>query len=114
MNECPTCGRRIRGRICPYCDEELLESDEAETLVATGEDLVEVFHCRTEAQADFITSLLESEGIPTVQAPGASLETGRKASGRARGISIQVTDEDANRARDLIEAAKEDLEAEDN
>jgi hypothetical protein len=104
----------LRGSICPYCDEEVIESGEAEDLGVSGEDLVEVFHSRTQTQADFITSLLESEGIPTFQAPGSSPEGGKAAGGRGRGISIQVEGEDVDRARDVIESAKDDLEPPDN
>ncbi|HVP57763.1 MAG TPA: DUF2007 domain-containing protein [bacterium] len=114
MSECPTCGRRLRGNVCPYCDEEVLNSGEVEDLGASGEDLVEVFHSRTQAQADFITSLLESEGIPTFQAPGGAAGAGKVAGGRGRGISVQVAEEDVDRARDVIESAKDDLEAADN
>ena len=42
MNECPTCGRRMRGSICPYCDEEVLEEEETDAAAVTGEDLIEV------------------------------------------------------------------------
>jgi hypothetical protein len=114
MSECPTCGRRLRGSVCPYCDEEVIESGEAEDLSVSGEDLVEVFHSRTQAQADFITSLLESEGIPTFQAPGGSPEGGKALGGRGRGISVQVEEEDVDRANDVIESAKDDLETAEN
>jgi Putative prokaryotic signal transducing protein len=109
MSECPTCGRRLRGNICPYCDEEVIESGEAEDVTVSGEGLVEVFRSRTQAQADFVTSLLESEGIPTFQAPGGSSD-----SGKGRGISIQVEEEDGDRAKDVIESAKDDLDTADN
>ena len=99
--------------MCPYCDEEGLEDSEREALGGTGEELVEVFHSRTQTQADFITSMLEAEGIPTFQTAGEPLGGGRS-SGRGRGVSIQVAEEDAGRARDLIESAKEDLETDDN
>ncbi|MFZ1946444.1 MAG: DUF2007 domain-containing protein [bacterium] len=112
MNECPTCGRMIKGSICHYCDEELLEEGGTEAVGVTGEDLADVFRCRTQAQADFITSLLESEGIPAFQAPGDSLDGGRR-SARARGVSIQVEEEDAARALQIIESAKDDLETQE-
>lgn len=111
MNECPTCGRRIKGSICPYCDEEVLEEEEADPVGVTGEELTEVYHCRTQAQADFITSLLESEGIPTFQAPGEALDGGGRRSSKGRGISIQVGDEDAERAAEIIESSRDDLES---
>lgn len=116
MTECPTCGRRLRGSMCPYCDEEALDSDDAEVPGVAGEEMVEIFHSKTQAQADFITSLLESEGIPTYQAPGGSGGPGvvGKAGGHGRGISIQVEEEDADRARDALESAKDDLETEDH
>lgn len=110
MNECPTCGRRIKGSICPYCDEEVAEDEENES-TAAGEELTEVYHSRTQTQADFITSLLESEGIPTFQAPGEALDSGGRRSSKARGISIQVADEDAERAKEIIQSAKDDLES---
>jgi hypothetical protein len=113
MDECPICGRRLKGSICPYCDEEVLEEEETEATGVVGEALVEVFHCRTQTEADFITSLLESEGIPAFQAPGESLSGDRRLGARARGISVQVEEEDADRARDLVQAAKSELETED-
>jgi hypothetical protein len=111
MNECPTCGRRIKGSICPYCDEEALEEEGAEAIGVTGEELTEVYHCKTQAEADFITSLLESEGIPTFQAPGEPL--GGHGSSKGRGISLQVGEEDEERAREVLETAKDDLETQD-
>jgi hypothetical protein len=99
--------------MCPYCDEEGLDGGEPEALAVVGEEMVEIFRSRTQTQADFITSLLESEGIPTFQAPGASVEAG-KAGGRGRGISIHVEEEDVDRARDVLESAKDELEVEDN
>ena len=114
MNECPTCGRRIRGSMCPYCDEEVLGEERGEAIGVVGEELVAVYHCKNQGQADFITSLLESEGIPTFQAPGEAFASDRRSSGRARGISIQVEEEDAEKARDLIDAAKDELEAEED
>jgi len=114
MSECPTCGRRLRGSVCPYCDEEDIASGAVEDLGVTGEDLVEVFRSRTQAQADFITSLLESEGIPTFQSPGGSSEGGKALGGRGRGISVQVEEEDVDRARDVIASAKDDLEPAEN
>jgi hypothetical protein len=113
MNECPTCGRRIKGNICPYCDEEILEDEESEAVGVTGEDLTEIYHCATQAQADFITSLLESEGIPTFQTTGEVLDVGGRRSSRTRGISIQVGAEDAERALEMIESSKEDLQTHD-
>jgi len=110
MNECPTCGRRIKGSICPYCDEEVAEDEEKESPAAAGEELTEVYHSRTQTQADFITSLLESEGIPTFQSPGEALDSGGRRSSKARGISIQVGEEDVERAQEIIESAKDDLE----
>jgi hypothetical protein len=112
MNECPTCGRMIKGSICPYCDEEALEEEGTEAVGVTGEELTDVFHCKTQVQADFITSLLESEGIPAFQAPGNSLDGGRRSAG-ARGVSIQVEEEDAPRALQIIESAKDELETQD-
>jgi hypothetical protein len=111
MNECPTCGRNIKGSICPYCDEEALGGGETDPAGVTGEELTEVYHCRTQAQADFTTSLLESEGIPTFQAPGEALDGGGRRSAKGRGISIQVGEEDAERAAEIIESAKDDLES---
>ena len=115
MDECPTCGRTIRGDVCPYCDEEVLDDDAAESTQVPDENLVEAFTCKHEWQAEFIISLLESEGIPAYQKPGSSLDAADYSSGDAGGsISIQVEEEDVDRAREIIEAAESDLESQEH
>jgi hypothetical protein len=114
MNECPTCGRRIRGDICPYCDEELVQDDSVDSTPVSGESSVDVFSCDHQWQADFIMSALESEGIPAHMESGNSrsgLDHGDE-SGRMTGDMIIVVDEeDADRAREIIKSAEHDLDA---
>jgi hypothetical protein len=111
MMECPTCGRTIEGDACPYCGEEASPVDSQEAGSVSSESTTEVYHCDHQWQADFIISLLESEGIPAFQGPGSSLSGLEfppvETSG---GIAIRVDEEDAERAREIIESSKDDLE----
>jgi len=111
MMECPTCGRTVEGDTCPYCGEEESHVDSQEAGSVSSESKIEVYHCDHQWQADFIISLLESEGIPAFQGPGSSLSALEfppvETSG---GIAIRVDEEDAERAREIIESSKDDLE----
>jgi hypothetical protein len=113
MMECPTCGRTIEGDTCPYCGEEGSLVDAPETGSIPGEATSEVYTCDHQWQADFIISLLESEGIPAYQGPSSTLSGLEfppvETSG---GISIYVDDEDADRATEIIESSREELEEE--
>ncbi len=112
MGECPTCGRKINGDVCPYCGEEVREVTSQGIGSVSSESMVEVYTCTHQWQADFIVSLLESEGIPAYQRPGSAVggleyppvET-------SGGISILVAEEDYEKAREVIEAEAENLEA---
>ena len=115
MMECPTCGRTVEGDTCPYCGEEATLVDPLAVGAVSSESTVEVYHCDHQWQADFIISLLESEGIPAFQGPGSSLSGLEfppvETSG---GIAIRVDEEDAERAKEIIESSKDDLEEEED
>jgi hypothetical protein len=112
MSECPTCGRKLRGSYCPYCEEEVGVDDAQGATPVTGESMEAVFSSDSQWQADFVMSLLESEGIPTFKEsadtigdiPGSEDVTGD--------IVIMVEEEDADRAREAIEASRSELEEE--
>lgn len=115
MNECPTCGRKIRGEICPYCDEELVDEESPDSVPVSAESSVPVFSCDHQWQADFIMSALESEGIPAHQDSSDSVADRGHGDGSpdiTGDIVIVVDEEDADRAREIIESAEGDLEAE--
>ena len=112
MNECPTCGRKIRGNVCPYCDEEVSEGDTAESTPVSGESLIAVFGCDHGWQADFVMSLLQSEGIPAYLESGDAAEDLHDSSDEIEGeIVIRVEEEDAERATEIIESSKHELDA---
>jgi hypothetical protein len=113
MNECPTCGRKLRGDACPYCDEEGLGEDDVEANPVSGESLVAVYGCHDERQADHVISLLESEGIPAFQISSEDLEATSDSADLDGDIIIQVGEEDEDRAREVIESAEPDIEIED-
>jgi hypothetical protein len=112
MNECPTCGRKIRGETCPYCDEELGQDDAADSTPVSGEALMTVFSCDEEWRAEFVMSLLESEGIPAYidshDSPGGAAEDGPEASGD---IVIRVEEEDSEKATEIITLHRHDIES---
>jgi hypothetical protein len=114
MMECPTCGRTIEGDTCPYCGEEGSLADAPESGSVSSEATTEVYHCDHQWQADFIISLLESEGIPSRQGPSATVSGLEfppvETSG---GIAIFVDEEDADRATEIIESSREELEEEE-
>ena len=115
MNECPTCGRKIRGKICPYCDEELVDEESDGSGSVSADSAVPVFSCDERWQAEFIISALESEGIPAHQESSSSVagRHGGDESPEITGdIAVMVDAEDADRAREIVESAQGDLDAE--
>lgn len=115
MNECPTCGRLIRGDFCPYCDEQVVEDDEFADEEVPSDSLVVVYSCDEKWKADSVISALEAEGIPAYKYRAEAVEhlvedyyvdpTGE--------IVVMVDEEDAKRALDIIESTKEDLESDE-
>jgi hypothetical protein len=101
----------VEGDTCPYCGEEASLIDPQDSGSVSSESTVEVYHCDHQWQADFIISLLESEGIPAFQGPTSSVSGLEfppvETSG---GISIVVDEEDVERAEEIIESAKDELE----
>lgn len=115
MNECPTCGRRIGGETCSYCEDHLAESDAADPSPVSGESLVAVFGCDGQQQADVVTSLLESEGIPAYQESAESIGEFEDSPVETSGDRIiMVGEEDADRAREIIKSAEHELEKRDD
>ena len=111
MNECPTCGRKLRGDLCPYCDEESVTADDdTESNPVTGESMVAVFACDEERQADRVVSLLESEGIPAFQSLAEDFDDASELADLDGNIVISVGEEDENRAREIIENAESDMD----
>ncbi len=115
MNECPTCGRYIRGDVCPYCEEELTDASASDASPVAGESLVPVYSCDEQWQADFVLSALEAEGIPAYQASAdsvADLPPNEYAVEVTGDIVVMVEEDDAERALEVIDSVKSDLEAE--
>jgi hypothetical protein len=113
MNECPTCGRKLRGDVCPYCDEEMLDGGDVDASPVSGESLIAVYGCYDERQADRVVSLLESEGIPAFQVSGPDLDGASEADDLDGDVIIQVSEEDEDRAREVIEAAGHEMDIEE-
>ena len=115
MNECPTCGRKMRGDDCPYCDEAQFGSSDVEATPVSGESMVVVFSSDIKRQADLAMSLLESEGIPAYMgSPDSKIDLHRVAADIDGEIVIMVEEEDAARAGELIKAAEHELEEDDD
>ncbi len=112
MNECPTCGRRLRGDVCPYCDEEVVGDADVDANPVSGESLAAVYGCDDGRQADRVISLLESEGIPAFQVSGPDVDGASGAADRDGGIVVRVSEEDEDRAREIIEAAEHEMDIE--
>lgn len=113
MNECPTCGRRIRGDHCPYCDEEGLSGPGADANPVSGESLVAVYACDEERQADHVVSLLESEGIPAYQVFADDIDDPAQLADLDGDIIIRVDEEDMDRAQEAIDGAGPDVDLEE-
>ena len=113
MNECPTCGRKIRGETCPYCDEETGHDDAKDSTPVSGEALITVFSCDEEWRAEFVTSLLESEGIPAYIDPRDSLGdvTDAGLDETSGDMVIRVEEEDSEKALEIISSHEHDLES---
>jgi hypothetical protein len=117
MNECPTCGRKIRGDTCPYCDEESVQDGTGDSTAVTGESLVVVFRCDEAWRADFVMSALQSEGIPAFRESSDSMDDfdyDDQSGGWSGDIAIMVEEEDTERAVEIIESAEHDLEADEH
>jgi len=115
MNECPTCGRKMRGDDCPYCDEEQLGSGGVEATPVSGESMVVVFTTDIKRQADLAMSLMESEGIPAYTgSPDKEIDLHSVVDDIDGDMVILVEEEDAARAAELIKAAAHDLEEDDD
>jgi hypothetical protein len=113
MNECPTCGRKLRGDVCPYCDEEGLRDADGDASPVSGESMVAVYGCNDQRQADHVISLLESEGIPAFQVSEPDSDASSDAADLDGDIIIQVDEEDEDRAREIIEAAEPEMDIEE-
>jgi hypothetical protein len=113
MNECPTCGRKLRGDVCPYCDEEGLGDADVDASPVSGEALVGIYGCDDRKQAGHVISLLESEGIPAFQISAADVAGSSDAADLDGDIIVRVTEEDEDRAREIISAAEPDIESEE-
>jgi hypothetical protein len=114
MSECPTCGRRIRGEVCPYCEENLGDDDSVDSTPVSGESMVAVYGCEHQWQADFILSALEAEGIPAYtesQATKGDIHLEDIVGAPDGSILITVEEEDADSAREIAESAHQELEA---
>lgn len=115
MNECPTCGRKLRGDDCPYCDEEQLIGNDAEATPVSGESMVVVFSSDIRRQADHAMSLLESEGIPAYMgSPDSDIDLHSVVDDIDGEIVIMVEEEDAERATELIQDAEHELAEDDD
>jgi hypothetical protein len=113
MNECPTCGRKLRGDVCPYCDEEVQGAPDVEVSPVSGESLIAVYGCDDRKQADRVISLLESEGIPAFQVSGTDVDGTSEAIDLDGDFIIQVGEEDEDRAREIIETAEHEIDIEE-
>jgi hypothetical protein len=116
MNECPTCGRKLRDGVCPYCDEDAAHDDSQDSTSVSGESSVAVFSSDDERQADFIMSALEAEGIPAHRESSESmghLAHGDEYADLSGDIIIVVDEDDADRAREVVEASEQELDTGD-
>jgi hypothetical protein len=113
MSECPTCGRKLRGDICPYCDEEGLADADIDSSPVSGESLVPVYACDDERLADHVVSLLESEGIPAFQSSGQDAGKAGEAADLDGDVTVKVDEEDEERAREIVEAAEREMDIKD-
>jgi hypothetical protein len=114
MNECPTCGRKLRGDTCPYCDEELVQDGSEDSTPVSGESLVVVFRCDQEWQADFVISALEAEGIRAFRESSDVVDdhaSDDQAGDWSGDIAIMVEEEDTEKAIEIVDAAQHDLDA---
>ena len=113
MNECPTCGRKLRGDVCPYCDEEVVGGADVDANPVSGESLIAVYGCDDRKQADRVISLLESEGIPAFQVSGPDVDGTSGAADLDGDIIIRVGEEDEDRAHEIIETAEHEIDIEE-
>jgi len=127
MRTCSQCRRSFPDgtRKCPHCDTYLLalwnedesDVDEPEFPVSErdrqqSEGLVVVARCRTRWEADFVRTLLESEGIATGQKPSAATEAWGYLPSFSATIEILVRAEDEEEARNILLSGRDDAPGE--
>ena len=113
MSECPTCGRKIRDGVCPYCEEDVAHDDSADSTSVSGESSVGIFSSDDEREADLIMSALEAEGIPAHRESSESMSNlahGDEYADLSGEIIIVIDEEDAERAREIVEASEHELD----
>ncbi|MFH1314409.1 MAG: hypothetical protein ABIJ00_14430 [Candidatus Eisenbacteria bacterium] len=117
MNECPTCGRKVRDGGCPYCGEDPTHFGSADPTPVSGESFVGVYSSNNERQADFVISALEAEGIP-VHRESSETVTGLDHedddTDLTGDIIVLVDEEDADRAREIVKASEHELDTGDH
>ena len=121
MRTCSHCRRSFPegARKCPACDTYLLglwrEDEALEPAPASSrppEGLVVVARCRTRWEADFVRTLLESEGIATGQKPSAATETWSYLPTLSAAIEVLVRAEDEDEARNILLSGRDDATGE--
>jgi hypothetical protein len=90
-----------------------VDNGEAESTPVSGETMVVVFSSDRGRQADHVMSLLESEGIPAF-VHSATGEDSLDDDDSEFDLIIKVEEEDADRAREVIESAEHELEVDED
>jgi len=107
--KCPACGTYLLG---VWREGEVVEAAPPPRSSRPPEGLVVVARCRTRWEADFVRTLLESEGIATGQKPSAATEAWSYLPSLSTAIEVLVRAEDEDEARSILLSGRDDATGE--